>query len=155
MEKTAQTGDRLIKTLRIPSCPGQIAVQNDGRYGRNNVCYIPGMGSFHRLRAFYSDIPCGDDTWGVPRVLEICQTCPLCWDACPTGCIDAIRFLIHADQCLTHFNESENPLPNRIKPEWYKALLGCLKCQQVCPLNKGVLMQIQDTSESFTRAETE
>jgi len=23
-------------------------------YGRNNVTYVPGMGSFHRLSAFYS-----------------------------------------------------------------------------------------------------
>jgi len=27
-------------------------------YGRNNITYVKGMGSFHRLSTFYSDFPC-------------------------------------------------------------------------------------------------
>jgi hypothetical protein len=26
-------------------------------YGKNNICYVPGMGSFHRPMAFYTDLP--------------------------------------------------------------------------------------------------
>lgn len=31
-------------------------------YGRNNITYIPGMGSFFQLVAVYSDMPCREDT---------------------------------------------------------------------------------------------
>jgi len=126
-----------------------------GKYGRNNICYITGMGSFFRLAAFYSDMPCEHDGWGAPEMMKLCQTCKLCRDKCPTGCISADRFLIHADRCLTHFNESENPLPGWIKPEWHNALLGCMKCQKVCPLDKELLEKPEDAIEKFTVAETE
>lgn len=126
-----------------------------GRYGRNNICYIPGMGSFHRLGAFYSDMPCEEENWGAPRAMKLCQTCTSCMDNCPTRCIPADRFLVHADRCLTHFNESGNPLPVWLNPEWHNALLGCMICQEVCPLNKEFLRKTQDAIKNFTRAETE
>ncbi|RJO60541.1 MAG: epoxyqueuosine reductase [Dehalococcoidia bacterium] len=126
-----------------------------GRYGRNNICYIPGMGSFFRLAAFYSDMPCKDDGWGAPKVMKLCQTCKLCMDKCPTGCIPADRFLIHADRCLTHFNESENPLPAWLNPEWHNALLGCMICQKVCPLNKELSEKSENAIEKFILAETQ
>jgi epoxyqueuosine reductase len=87
--------------------------------------------------------------------MKLCQTCTSCLENCPTRCIDPDRFLIHADKCLTHFNESENPLPGWIKPEWHNSLLGCMICQEVCPLNKAALDKTQDAKVSFTRAETE
>ena len=126
-----------------------------GRYGRNNICYIPGMGSFHRFGAFYSDLPCEDDGWHAPEVMKLCKTCKLCMDKCPTECIPADRFLIYADRCLTHFNESENPIPAWINPDWHNALLGCMVCQKVCPLNKDSLEKIQDAVEKFSKVETD
>ena len=126
-----------------------------GRYGRNNICYIPGMGSFFRLAAFYSDMPYEQDRWGTPEMMRICQTCKSCMDNCPTRCISTDRFLIHADRCLTHFNENENPLPGWINPEWHNALLGCMVCQEVCPLNKEFLEKTQDALERFNQAETD
>jgi len=125
-----------------------------GRWGRNNVCYIPGMGSFHRLGAFYSDMPCEDEIWEAPRSMKLCETCTLCLENCPTACIDADRFLIHADRCLTHFNESEKALPGWIKPEWHDALLGCMVCQNVCPLNQASLKNMQDAPQAFDETET-
>lgn len=126
-----------------------------GRYGRNNICYIPGMGSFFRLAAFYSDMPCEDDGWGAPRVMKLCRSCKLCLESCPTQCIPTDRFLIHADRCLTHFNESEKPLPGWLKDEWHNALLGCMVCQRVCPLDKELLEKPQDASVKFTVSETQ
>jgi epoxyqueuosine reductase len=126
-----------------------------GRYGRNNICYIPGMGSFFRLAAFYSDMPCEQDEWHKPEVIKLCESCIKCIEKCPTGCIAADQFLIHADRCLTHFNESENPLPGWIKPEWHNALLGCMICQKVCPLNKDFSGKTLDASETFNRIEAD
>ena len=125
-----------------------------GKYGRNNVCYIAGMGSFHRLGAFYSNLPCEEDAWGAPQSMKICRKCTECMQHCPTKCISAERFLIHADRCLTHFNESEKPLPDWVKPSWHNALLGCMVCQSVCPLNEAFLTETQDAPLSFTEEET-
>ena len=58
-----------------------------GAYGKNNICYVPGMGSFHRLEAFYSDLPCQEDNWQESRMMESCQNCSACLRNCPTGAI--------------------------------------------------------------------
>ena len=125
-----------------------------GRYGRNNICYIPEIGSFHRLGAFYTDLPCPSDDWGEPQTMALCHSCRLCQQACPTGAIIDTRFMIDASRCLTYFNEHEDDFPNWVKPEWHNAAIGCMKCQENCPLNRGILNTIRDFPESFTEKET-
>ena len=58
-----------------------------GAYGKNNICYVPGMGSFHQLAAFYSDLPCQEDHWQELQMMERCQNCSACLRNCPTGAI--------------------------------------------------------------------
>jgi epoxyqueuosine reductase len=58
-----------------------------GAYGKNNICYVPGMGSFHQLAAFYSDLPCQEDNWQESQMMESCQNCSACLRNCPTGAI--------------------------------------------------------------------
>jgi epoxyqueuosine reductase len=123
-------------------------------YGRNNIAYIPGMGSFFRLAAFYSDLPCNQDSWGPPQTLSNCVKCRICADECPTGCISTSRFLVHAERCLTHFNEQEKPIPEWISPSWHNSLLGCMACQQSCTLNKKLMEKIENRSETFDYIET-
>jgi epoxyqueuosine reductase len=126
-----------------------------GKYGRNNICYIPGMGSYFRLGAFYSDMPCEDDSWGTAAIMKVCQACELCADKCPTGCISINRFTIQADRCLTHFNENVNPVPDWIKPDWHNALLGCMVCQEVCPVNLEFTQKMHNATERFSKIETD
>ncbi len=76
-----------------------------GRYGRNNICYVEGMGSFHRLEAFYTSHPFRVDNWQKVEMMDICSSCSLCMEDCPTRAIAAERVLIDAQRCLTHFNE--------------------------------------------------
>jgi epoxyqueuosine reductase len=109
-----------------------------GAYGKNNVCYVDGMGSFHRLAAFYSDVPGGEDGWQEQRMLESCADCSACLRHCPTGAITSERFLLHAERCITFHNEQPGdvPFPAWIDPAWHNCLVGCLHCQRVCPQNK-------------------
>jgi len=37
------------------------------KYGRNNITYIDGMGSFYRLVAYYTDIPPQENNWTEPH----------------------------------------------------------------------------------------
>ena len=58
-----------------------------GRYGRNNICYVEGMGSFHGLEAFYINYPSGADDWQKIEMMDICSSCLLCMENCPTQVI--------------------------------------------------------------------
>lgn len=141
-----------IRQARVPE--KLLAVHSGlGRYGKNNVCYVPGMGSFHTLAAFWSDLPCEDDSWQELAMSEECRKCSACLKQCPTGAIVKDRFLIHAERCLTFFNELPGAFPDWIEPSWHHCLVGCLRCQQVCPQNSHAVNDVNDTVE-FTEDET-
>jgi len=105
------------------------------KYGRNNITYIEGMGSFYELVAYYSDLPCESDSWHEVQTMEKCARCQACVHACPTGAIAEDRFLLHADRCITYHNEMKGTVsfPNWLNVSWHNTLVGCLRCQKVCP----------------------
>jgi epoxyqueuosine reductase len=124
-------------------------------YGKNNIAYIAGMGSFHRLAAFYSDLPCQQDSWQEPNMMERCQRCSACLRKCPTGAITSERFLLRAERCITFHNEEpcDVPFPEWLDPAWHNCLVGCLHCQRVCPENKDFLPWVEEGAE-FSSEET-
>ncbi len=124
-----------------------------GHYGRNNICYVDGMGSFHQLVAFFTGLPCKESNWRERKLMEKCSSCSACIRNCPTGAITAERILLHAERCITLYNESLGVFPGWIDPKWHNCLLGCLRCQSVCPENKAVLGWIEEKGE-FSEEET-
>jgi epoxyqueuosine reductase len=127
-----------------------------GWYGRNNICYVPGMGSFLQLVAVYSDLPCHKDNWQEAMMMESCQNCHACRQSCPTGAIPSDRFLLRAERCIVFHNEKKGdiPFPAWINPSWHKCLIGCMHCQKACPQNKSFLQWIEG-KEEFSEEETE
>jgi epoxyqueuosine reductase len=123
------------------------------KYGRNNICYVPGMGSFLQLVGAFSDLPCDVDPWREPQMLDRCKSCIACLKHCPTGAIAEDRFLLHAEICLTYINESANDFPGWINPSWHHCLVGCMRCQAICPENKEVIKWFEDRTE-FSEEET-
>ena len=125
------------------------------KYGRNNITYIPGMGSFHKLSVFYSDVPYEEDTWKEYELTEMCGKCQACIRNCPTGAISADRFIINAEKCLTFLNEkpSDVAFPDWLDPSKHNCLVGCMICQKVCPLNREHRNWIEQGLE-FTEEET-
>jgi epoxyqueuosine reductase len=123
------------------------------KYGKNNICYIDGMGSFIRLEAFYTDYVFLTDDWHEKKLMKSCTTCSLCERACLTCCIPKERILIHADSCLAHFNENKEDFPSWIRKQSHNALVGCMRCQIVCPQNKK-FHQMNTQSINFTEEET-
>jgi epoxyqueuosine reductase len=124
-------------------------------YGRNNICYVPGMGSFFQPVAFYSDLPCPEDPWCEPRMMDRCQECQACRLKCPTGAIPSDRFLLRAERCLVFHNErsADHPFPPWIDPEAHNSVMGCMVCQQYCPEDKRFLEWFED-GEEFSAEET-
>lgn len=124
-------------------------------YGKNNITYVPGMGSFYGLMAVYSDLPSDDGTWQESEIMESCQKCSACIKSCPSRAIDPDRFLLHAERCITFHNEKPGHVPfaSWINPSWHNCLVGCLHCQKVCPENKSVWKWDGEEAE-FSEAET-
>lgn len=125
------------------------------RYGRNNITYVPNMGSFYRLCAFYSDLPADSNNWHELKMMDLCIECTACRLACPTKAISDDRFLLYHERCLTYYNEQpgEIPFPQWIQPEWHNCVVGCLYCQKVCPANKDV-SDWTEMGPNFTQEET-
>ncbi|OGO36480.1 MAG: hypothetical protein A2W35_13040 [Chloroflexi bacterium RBG_16_57_11] len=127
-----------------------------GAYGKNNICYVGGMGSFVRLAAFYSDFPCEKDDWREPQMMDACQRCSACGNKCPTGAISEDRFLLRAERCITYHNEKPGyvPFPSWLDPPWHNCLVGCMTCQRICPKNKDLLHNVEDGA-TFSQEEAE
>jgi epoxyqueuosine reductase len=124
------------------------------KYGKNNITYVEGLGSFVRLRAFLSDMPANGSDRTEPRVMKECDSCKACLKECPTGAIVPDRFLIHAERCITFLNEGPEGFPEWVNPTWHNSLIGCMKCQLVCPVNKQFVKWVEE-GETFDEAETE
>lgn len=162
-EADARVKDALSKTIESAGykverawVPEKTLAVRSGlvQYGRNNVTYVSGFGSFHRLYVFATDAAFPEDNWGERRMMKACENCTKCADNCPTHAITAERFLLHAENCLTFHNERPVAMADWIKPEWHNALIGCLQCKLVCPVNKKQLKNIVN-GPVFTEAETE
>ena len=123
------------------------------RYGRNNIAYIPGMGSYFRLLLFASDLPAADDIWQEAEAMELCTHCTACLKACPTGAILEDRFLLSAERCLTYHNERTAEFPDWLDSDWHHCLVGCMHCQLVCPENKDVRGWVEE-GPAFSEQET-
>jgi epoxyqueuosine reductase len=124
-----------------------------GRYGRNNLCYIEGMGSYHYLGTFLTDLPAPSDPWQPCETALMCSGCRECQKACPSGAIDTDRFLLHAERCLTLYNRNLWGFPNWIKPKWHHTWAGCIRCQETCPMNREYARDVV-LFETFSEEET-
>lgn len=163
-ELTRQAEDLLNRLLsplghwaRFARVPQKTLAVRSGlaRYGRNNITFVPGLGSFHMLVSFDSSLPCEDETWTEPRLLERCARCTACRRSCPTGAIAPDRFALHQDRCITFYSGYSGPqeLPVWLDPDWIECLIGCRRCQLVCPENRPFHRWIEDEWE-FSEEET-
>jgi len=125
------------------------------QYGRNNISYVSGMGSFFELVAFYSDLPCEVDDWKEATMMKQCESCELCRLACPTGAITSNRFLLRAERCITYQNEKKGdvPFPDWLAGSWHNSLEGCMRCQIACPVDKPFREWVGE-EEEFSEEET-
>jgi len=126
------------------------------RYGKNNIAYVPEFGSHHMLVSFYSSLPCVEETWAEPLMLESCRRCTACLRACPSQAIGKDSFVIRQDRCITFYSgySGQQDFPGWLKPEWIECLIGCRKCQVVCPANGKFRSRPPAVEESFSEEET-
>ena len=131
-------------------------------YGRNNIAYVDGFGSYFQLVGAITDAalpePSGEKA-SEPGLLPECENCTLCAKACPTGAIRTKCRVIDHERCFTMHSESAEPWPNWIERllnncfSRHCCLVGCLACQEACPVNRGKLKTVQ-AGISFSPEET-
>jgi len=123
-------------------------------YGRNNITYIPGMGSYFQLAAFYSDLPAETDPFKDHQIAPDCQECSACLNSCPTGAISLERFRVRTELCMAYYSENAGEFPSWLRYSPLECLIGCARCQEVCPMNIHLLGWVggmQEFSEEETR----
>ncbi|MHA1907250.1 MAG: 4Fe-4S double cluster binding domain-containing protein [Candidatus Thorarchaeota archaeon] len=126
-----------------------------GKYGRNNLCYVDGFGSFVRLHAFFTDYEFEVNNWTDARMMDSCEKCKTCQNNCPTGSISDENFVIDIEKCIPLYNEIKGEFPEWMNSTWHNALMGCMRCQLICPANGTVVTRTQrfdDVSEEETKA---
>ncbi|NLO47159.1 MAG: 4Fe-4S binding protein [Clostridiales bacterium] len=101
------------------------------KYGKNNLTYADGWGSFIQLETYLSDAPCTEGfVWGEVKNMEQCESCGACARLCPGGAITEDRFLLDINRChgwLDVIGKLPETAAHTIGP--------CMVCQTNCPKN--------------------
>ncbi len=126
------------------------------RYVRSNLAYVQGMGTLIRLDAFCTDADLQAEEYKIrgSLIMSSCPPCRNCHNVCPTGCIPYNGTVINAQRCLTYFNEREGEWPDWLDPKAHNSLVGCMRCQAMCPADRYHLRREKVVAE-FDRKETE
>lgn len=101
-----------------------------GWMGKHSNVIDADAGSFF----FLSEILINQELDYDKPVHDLCETCRVCVDACPTGAIYE-EYKVDADLCISYQTiENRNEIPSYINLSGW--VFGCDVCQDVCPFNK-------------------
>ncbi|MCK5147282.1 hypothetical protein KAR48_11035 [bacterium] len=142
--KLAYAGSILLKTAAARSGLSE--------YGRNNIAYVKGMGSYLSLSGYFTDAVL-EDNWQEAKMLKACENCDICINECPNECISKEKFVIDVGRCTTLYNEVDGTFPEFIKKDAHNAIMGCMHCQLSCPENQKVFEK-SEYLEPITEQET-
>lgn len=105
-------------------------------YGNNGITYIKEFGSYFRLTMFASDYESGyKSVWNDISLMKSCQKCGRCIQICPVAALEKGTAWVNTNRCLTRFNEQPGEFPEWILDDYHNSLVGCSKCQEICPQN--------------------
>lgn len=111
--------------VHLPSLPARAAALRTGGFiGDNGFYYHPRLGSLVCIQTILTDADLPADA---KEEGGCCLHCGACARSCPSGAVGRI------DNCLRYHLHGLVPEP--LRGDVYQ-LLGCEKCQTVCPLNR-------------------
>lgn len=102
-----------------------------GWIGKNTILISREYGSFVFIGELMVDMELAIDQ----PVKNLCGTCTLCIDACPTKAIIK-PYVLDGSRCISYFTiEHKGKLPEELKENFQNRVFGCDICQDVCPWN--------------------
>ena len=102
-----------------------------GWLGKHTNVITRGMGSWVFLGEVLTTLDLEPDAAAV----DMCGTCTLCIDACPTEAIVA-PYVVDSNLCLSYLTiEHRGPIAGEVTEKFEGWIYGCDTCQDVCPWN--------------------
>jgi epoxyqueuosine reductase len=102
-----------------------------GAVGKNTMLLHPEAGSWFLLGELFLSLDLAPDQ----PLADLCGSCTLCLEACPTGAL-AEPYRLDSNRCISYWTiEHRGALPpaaRRMVGGW---VFGCDVCQEVCPWN--------------------
>lgn len=113
-----------------------------GWQGKNSLLLNKKLGSFCFIGIIITDLEIPKDK--VQK--DHCGNCTACIDACPTEAI-VMPMIIDSRKCISYWTietKSDKKFPKEIQKNLESWLFGCDICQDVCPWNKKVKLEIKE-----------
>ncbi|GMV48709.1 MAG: tRNA epoxyqueuosine(34) reductase QueG [Nitrospira sp. NTP2] len=105
-----------------------------GWIGKHSNLVSPRFGSWLLLGEILTTLELTPDEPGT----DLCGTCTLCIQACPTGAITE-PYVVDAGRCISYLTielrGSDPPLPDDLRRGIGNKIFGCDDCLDVCPYN--------------------
>jgi epoxyqueuosine reductase len=103
-----------------------------GVVGKNTMLLHPEAGSWFLLGELFLSLDLSPD----PPLTDLCGSCTLCLQACPTGAL-AEPYRLDSNRCISYWTiEHRGPLPPEARRMVGGWVFGCDVCQEVCPWNR-------------------
>jgi epoxyqueuosine reductase len=116
-----------------------------GWFGKNTMLIHPELGSWFFLAEMILSVPIEGSADVIP---DRCGTCRRCLDSCPTQAFVALRVL-DARRCISYLTiENKGSIPRELRPALRSCVFGCDICQTVCPWNRKLGANLQQTANS-------
>jgi epoxyqueuosine reductase len=101
--------------------------------GKNTMLLHPQGGSWFLLGELFLGLDLAPDA----PLADLCGSCTLCLEACPTGALPE-PYRLDSNRCISFWTiEHRGPLPPEVRRGVGGWVFGCDVCQEVCPWNAG------------------
>jgi epoxyqueuosine reductase len=100
--------------------------------GKNSLALRSDSGSYFFLATILTTLELTPDE----PARDVCGSCRLCLDACPTQAI-VEPMVVDANRCISYQTiENRGEVPKPLQSDFHDWVFGCDVCQEVCPWNR-------------------